>query len=95
MKGQRGDETDDGFREPQAHRDQVRVAEGRQFRQPVDAPAHRLQNTPVPKRIECVARDPACQGLAHAELAAVPAEDIFGLLLHGRASDKLPTLKFK
>ena len=80
--GERRDETDDGLRKAQGHYDQVRVAYRLQVHEPVDAPVDRLDDAPVPERIEHVECDSVADGLAHAKLAAVFTEDLFRSLLH-------------
>ena len=51
MVGQRRDEANDGVGEAKAHRDQIWVAERRQFLQPIDASADWLDDAPVLERI--------------------------------------------
>jgi REP element-mobilizing transposase RayT len=52
MIGHCGDKGDDGVREAKAHRNQIRVADWGQLHQPIDPPAHLLDDAPVPERIQ-------------------------------------------
>ncbi len=82
MIGQCGDETDNGVWEAKAHRNQIGVADWRQFHQPIDASAHLLDDALVPERIKHVTCDTVSDSLTHSKLATVLAEDFFRPFFH-------------
>jgi hypothetical protein len=70
MIRQSRNETDDGIREPKAYRNQIRVGDWRQFHQPINTPAHLLDDAFVSERIKHIARNAVRYGLAHPKLPA-------------------------
>ncbi len=92
MIGQCGDKTDDDVRKAKAHRNQIGVADRRQFHQPIDPSAHLFDDALIPQRIEHIACDAVFDGLAHSKPATVLAKNFFRSFFHFRLQTKSPHL---
>ena len=82
MIRQRRNETDHGIREPEAHRNQVRLGYWRQLHQPIDASGHLLDDALVSERIQRIARNALCNSFTHPELTTMLSEYCYGRFFH-------------
>lgn len=78
VPGQRRNKTNDGVRITQADGHEIGIADRREIGKTIEAAADLLDGTPFFEGIERIAAEAVADRFAHAELAAVGAENVLG-----------------
>ncbi len=81
MVRQRGDQADHALRNALGDGGQVRLAQRREFRKPIQSPCELLEFASVPHGVQRSWMDPRSESFAGAQRPTVPLEDVSSCLV--------------